>query len=189
MAVPAALVSQRLERGSKTLTLRDYPGDTADYQDRLMLLGRIYNTVFNALETPVELDETNAWGFCYANVLQPLYGMKDALITVDRMLKSGVDGGLRRVLNDIAGYMLQDFSRKAVKGKVIKFWMELSDFQREIYMSDYYHDHRSLLPPIITEEGPEALFYWFPEVLEAHPTILQYVRRSLRDAAHTSRKP
>jgi len=146
----------------------------------LRLLGRFYNHIINSLQPPVHLSELDAWCDCYGNVIKHVYGEKNGVLIVSRMVRKGTQGGLRRALEDIAKHMLNDFALMKLKGMVWKFWIKLSGGDKARMTHEYYDKHRELLPSEIKEAGRDALSMWFPEVLEAHPRILQHVRSQVR---------
>jgi len=151
------------------------------WDEFLSILARCYRHVENVvlrvnppLPSNFELD----WGRCNP-LLDKLYwpgGIKAAM----EIAQSGVEGGLRRVLNDLAMQMASQYAENEISARVNLYLEGLSTNEKFAAMDEYLKKFGHLLSAEFTEGSAVKIKANFRKVLEEHPHMLRRLRNIAR---------
>ena len=90
--------------------------------------------------------------------------------------RTGMEGGLYRVLKSIAMRMIEEYTGCEISARVGCFWGRLSSDEKVAVMDEYLTKYGHLLPSELTERGAARIKVNFPKVLEEHPGIIRRLR-------------
>ncbi len=119
-----------------------------------------------------------AWHRC-AELLRDVYrpgGERAAF----EFARTGQEGGIYRVLRDLAHAWAQAQAHSEVRTIVNGYWNGLSPRRRCEAAAEYLAKHRDLLPGDWSGSGAESLICRMPEVLLQHPQTLRQLRQAVR---------
>jgi hypothetical protein len=151
------------------------------WDDFLRILARCYRHVENVVlrvNPPLPPNFEFDWGRCNP-LLDKLYwpgGIKAAM----EIAQSGVEGGLRRVLNDLGMQMAIQYAENEISAKVNHYLKGLSIDEKFAAMDEYLKKYGHLLSAEFTEGSAIKIRANFRKVLEEHPHMLMRLRNIAR---------
>ena len=104
------------------------------------------------------------------------HGMRKAMI----MAHTALEGGMTRVLTDIAKQIVRDRAKKSITAAVNLFLGSLSPTQTEQVAQEYLARFGHLLPSELTEKNGVMLGIKIKEVLIEHPALMQRMRHTMQ---------
>lgn len=121
-----------------------------------------------------EGDHDALWGECRL-ILNKNEGPSGYKAAYDRA-RTGVDGGLNRVLKDLARGLAEEYGAREVIARARSYLNGLSPEERIAVAREYIDRYRSLLPAESVEGSGVRLVDNFAEVLALHPRLLRRLR-------------
>ena len=116
---------------------------------------------------------------CAFRVLQRKFGDNGEKAAFT-MAKTGVEGGIRFVIQAMADVMTQDYEENAIKAHIGVWWQELSPDEWLEVTRDYVKRYGHLWPKEMTEGTGVRLYLNFPKTLLQHALLLRQLRRGRR---------
>jgi len=95
-------------------------------------------------------------------------------------ITTGQDGGLYKILKDVAAMILEDRSKREISARIGNFWNSLTNDEKLDTVDEFVHLLGHLLPTKYTGGNAAYLKMNFPRVLESYPQLLMELRRSFR---------
>ncbi|MEM1355029.1 MAG: hypothetical protein AAGH88_09110 [Planctomycetota bacterium] len=96
------------------------------------------------------------------------------------LARTGQDGGLFRVLQDLAHAWAEAQALNEIRSVVNGFWNGLSPHRRREAAAEYLTKHSDLLPAEWSGAGADGLTHRMPELLAQHPQTLRRLRQAVR---------
>lgn len=93
---------------------------------------------------------------------------------------TGEDGGLYKILKDVAALILKDRSGNEISARISAFWNALNTEEQLNAIDEFIRKFGHTLPPKFTEGSAVHLKMHFPRFLEQYPQFLLEMRRSIR---------
>ena len=93
------------------------------------------------------------------------------------MARTGTEGGLYRVLRDMAQTMAADYAENELAARVNSYWNDLSTDEKLAAPDEYLRRFGHLLPSELTEGGAWRVRANFPTVLQEHSRLIQRLSR------------
>jgi len=120
------------------------------------------------------------WGRCLGYLMKA-FG-KNGEKAAFELARTGVEGGLNRVLREMARAISEEYGENWVAGQVWNYWNSLSVAEKLAAPDDYLRQFGHLLPTELTEGSAGRIRANFPQYLMEHPGLV----RGLRDGARRS---
>ena len=95
-------------------------------------------------------------------------------------ITTGQDGGIYKILKDVAAKILEDRSKREISARIWNLWNSLTDDEKLDTVDEFVDLLGHLLPTKYTGGNAAYLKMNFPRVLESYPQLLMELRRSLR---------
>jgi hypothetical protein len=95
-------------------------------------------------------------------------------------ITTGQDGGLYKILKDVAALILDDRSKREISGRVWDFWNSLTNDEKFDTVDEFVRLVGHMLPTKYTGGNAAYLKMNFPRVLESYPQLLMELRRALK---------
>jgi len=109
-------------------------------------------------------------------VLRELYGQNGEVVAFE-MAQSGVEGGLYRLLTDIASQRARHYNSNEISARVNAYMNALSTDERFQVASEYVQRYGHLLPAELTEgSGPSLVAMKLEQIVVNHPKALNHMR-------------
>lgn len=124
------------------------------------------------------IDPPQDWARC-SEVLHRLYG-SDGPRVAARWAVYGVEGGLRRVLRDLAQGFADLLAENEVAARVSEYWHALSTAERMAAVAEYRAKWGHLLPRDVQSEDEPRMVAYFPQYLKAHPKAIRSIGQAAR---------
>jgi hypothetical protein len=115
----------------------------------------------------------------YSNLVRNGHGPDAWKMNYEKII-TGQDGGLYKLLKDVAAMILEDRSKREISARVWNFWNALSNDEKLDTVDEFVRLVGHLLPTKFTGGNAAYLKANFPRVLESYPQLLMEIRRSLR---------
>ena len=115
----------------------------------------------------------------YSNLVGNGHG-RDAWKWNYEKIITGKDGGLYKLLKDVAAMVLEDRSGREISGRVWSFWNSLTDDEKLETVDEFLHECGHMLPSELSGGRGANLKMNFPRVLEKYPQLVMEIRRSVR---------
>ncbi len=112
-------------------------------------------------------------------VLGELYGVNGPKAAFE-YARTGNEGGLYRVLKDVARHVADELARNQIATRVCSYWDGLTADEKIAASSEYLREFGRFLPSELTEEGAIRIRANFWRVLERHPALVRRMRRATR---------
>ena len=93
---------------------------------------------------------------------------------------TGKDGGLYKLLKDVAAMILEDRSGREISARVWRFWESLTNDEKLETVDEFLQKFGHMLPSEYTGGSGAYLKMNFPRVLEKYPQLLMEIRRAMR---------
>jgi hypothetical protein len=93
---------------------------------------------------------------------------------------TGKDGGLYKILQDVAAMILKDRSGREISGRILAFWNSLNTEEKLDTIDEFLRKYGYILPTEFTEGSAAHLRMNFSRFLEQYPQFLLEMRRSIR---------
>ena len=116
-------------------------------------------------------DREFEWARC-VEVLRRLHGPNGEKTAFD-VARTGIDGGLYRLVQDVAQRVAEGLVQNEVRAKVTNWWIELSTSERVAVAEEYLAKYHCLLPLELMEGNAARLRGNMPQMLEQHPGLMQ----------------
>jgi hypothetical protein len=179
---PMRTIEQTVKRAFHALNTFNLDSAVVHQWDEfLSILARCYRHVENVvlrvnppLPSNFELD----WGRCNP-LLDKLYwpgGIKAAM----EIAQSGAEGGLRRVVNDLAMQMAIQYAENEISARVNHYLEGLSTGEKLAAVDEYLKKFGHLLSSEFTGGSAFRIRANFRKVLEEHPHMLRRLRNIAR---------
>jgi hypothetical protein len=117
------------------------------------------------------------WGRCLGYLMKA-FG-KNGEKAAFELARTGVEGGLNRVLREMARAISEEYGENWIAGQVWNYWNSLSIAEKLTAPDDYLRQFGHLLPTEMTEGSAGRIRANFPKYLMEHPGLV----RGLRDGA------
>ncbi|MBA4369834.1 MAG: hypothetical protein C0403_19575 [Desulfobacterium sp.] len=114
----------------------------------------------------------------YSNLVSNRHG-RDAWKMNYEKITTGKDGGLYKLLKDVAAMILDDRSGREISARVWRFWESLTNGEKLETVDEFLQKFGHLLPSEYTSGGGAYLKVNFPRVLEKYPQLLMEIRRAM----------
>lgn len=111
------------------------------------------------------------------NLLRKPYG-PNAETTACQIAMSSVEGGLRRVLDDLASAMIEIYAQNEIEARINQFWASLSSDEKLETCQEFLDKYGNLLPADVTEGSAPRLKAYFPSFLAKLPALIKRLRNS-----------
>lgn len=121
-------------------------------------------------EPDAELD----WGFC-CQLLHREYG-RNGDKTAFEMARTGQEGGLRRVLRNLAWRMARQYAENEIRARVYTLWNGLSLEEKLALPDEYLARYGHLIPSELREGSAGRVRADFPAFLVEHARVLDRLR-------------
>lgn len=112
-------------------------------------------------------------------VLQREYG-QNVRIHAYNQVRSGINGGLRGLLNTLLRLTVAEFSRLRSRTLVENYWAKTDPASLVQDSQDYVTRYSQLIPHELKEKGAGFLHAQFREVLIEHPISMNKLRQEIR---------
>ena len=152
-----------------------------DWEQYKQLLAQFYCEVESAilnLSRPRQVDREFDLQRCW-QLLGRKYG-RNAPQAVFELVRTGNEGGLRKVLRTTAREMAREYSEREIEARVSAYWHGHSPDELLADADDYLAHFGHLLPSELTEGSAARIRANFSEVLAQHPFLLKRLRESVR---------
>ena len=150
----------------------------SNYDDFTKLIGEFYQHVYNQIycfDNSYKLPPGHDIG--YANeILSFSYGHNNPLHTAYEIARTGVEGGLRQILSDLANQIAQKESTNWIRIRVLKFWNELSPNEWDDVADSYIDKFGHLFPSDVLEGEALRIRQHLPDILMMHPDLVRGIR-------------
>jgi len=93
------------------------------------------------------------------------------------MARTGVEGGLHRVLREVAQRVAAHYAEAEIAGRIYEYWNCMSAEEQIAAAREYLAHYGHLLPSEMTEGSAARILANFPQVLQQHPELVQRIRR------------
>jgi len=112
----------------------------------------------------------------YLNLMNKKYGPSAWTFRYDSIM-TGKDGGLNKLLKDVADLMLEDYIEREITFHVLNYWNNLTIDEKLAAPGEYAKKYGHLLPPEFTAGNAPFLKVNFVKVLEDYPRMVMEVRK------------
>jgi len=119
------------------------------------------------------------WWARYSNLVSNRHGRDAWKMNYEKII-TGKDGGLYKLLKDVAAMILDDRSGREISARVWRFWESLTNDEKLKTVDEFLQKFGRLLPSEYTGGGGAYLKANFPRVLEKYPQLLMEIRRGVR---------
>ncbi|MCO6438538.1 MAG: hypothetical protein J5J06_15715 [Phycisphaerae bacterium] len=137
-------------------------------------LGHVEARVWR-LPEPVAASFGFNWGRCLPLLLKE-YGPNGEKAAFE-MARTGTEGGVYRVLKDLARRLAGQYAENEVAARIAHYWNGLSTKEKLAAPDEYLERFGHLLPSELTEGSAGRLRADFPRVLGEHPALMQRLSR------------
>lgn len=110
-------------------------------------------------------------------LLRQQYGQNPRHAVFD-VVRTGAQGGLRRVLNDLAAAYCHDYALNLIRMTVQAYWDQREPSQLVADIREYISEWRHIIPSEIAEASAGRILGHFQEVLVYHPFVVRHLRNS-----------
>ena len=124
-------------------------------------------------------DNKDFWWARYSNLVSNRHGRDAWKMNYEKII-TGKDGGLYKLLKDVAAMILDDRSGREISARVWGFWESLTNGEKLETVDEFLQKFGRLLPSEYTGGGGAYLKMNFPRVLEKYPQLLMEIRRGVR---------
>ena len=114
------------------------------------------------------------WGRC-CRLLIKKYGINGEKAAFE-MVRTGTQGGLYKVLKEIAEQMTEEYAGNEISARISHFWNALSTDEQIEIIEEYIDKYGHLLPSELTERSAARIKVNFPKVLNEHPRLVKRMR-------------
>jgi len=179
---PNRTIVQTKARSDHALNTFDLDSAVVNKWDEFRsILARFYRHVENVVlrvNPPLPPNFEFDWGRCYP-LLDKLY-WPGGIRTAMEIAQSGVEGGLRRVLNDLGTQMAIQYAENEISARVNHYLEGLSTDEKFAAMDEYLKKYGHLLSAEFTYGSAVKIRANFRKVLEEHPHMLMRLRNIAR---------
>lgn len=110
-------------------------------------------------------------------LLKQQYGNNPRHAVFD-IVRSGTQGGLRRVLNDLTSAYCHNYAMNLIRMTVQAYWGQREPDQLVADIQEYVLEWRHIIPSEIAEASAGRIVAHFEEVLVYHPFVVRHIRES-----------
>lgn len=114
------------------------------------------------------------WGRC-CRLLIKKYGINGEKAAFE-IIRTGTQGGLYKVLKEVAGQMIEEYAGNEILARISHFWNALSTDEQIAVIEEYIDKYSHLLPSELTEGSAARIKINFPKVLNEHPRLIKRMR-------------
>ena len=115
----------------------------------------------------------------YSNLVRNVHGPDAWKMNYEKII-TGKDGGLYKLLKDVAAMILDDRSGREISARVWRFWESLTNDEKLETVDEFLRKFGHILPSEYTGGRGAYLKMNFPSVLEKYPQLLMEIRRAVR---------
>jgi hypothetical protein len=115
------------------------------------------------------------WGRCLRTLMKAFGGNGEK--AAFELARTGVEGGLNRVLRDMARAISEEYGENWVECQVWNYWNSLSVSEQRAAPDEYLRQYCRLLPTELTEGSAARIRANFPKFLTEHPTLIRRLRQ------------
>lgn len=112
--------------------------------------------------------------------LSDIYGSPSGFKTAFEMTRTGNEGGLYKVLKDVARHLADEQARREISAKVGAYWYGHSVDELLAASTEYLREFGRYLPSELTEGSAARIRANFNKVLERHPALIRRIRHATR---------
>ena len=127
--------------------------------------------------TPFGGSDEFHWGRCLG-LLMKAFGRNGEKAAFE-LTRTGVEGGINRVLREMARAMSEDYGKNWVETQIWNYWNSLSMAEKLAAPDDYLRQFGHVIPSEMAECSAGRIRANFPKFLIEHPGLV----RRLRDVA------
>ncbi|SRR6056297_88828 len=168
-------VSERIDDALNSFEIEN--GIITNWETFRIVLTNFFRHTENRILRIKAFESTNSdidWGRCVRLLLKE-YGPTGDKAAFE-MVRTGNQGGLYKVLKDLAKQMLTQYSDNEAKARISYFWSSLSIDEKFATADEYLAKYGHLLPPELTESNAARIKANFVKVLEEHPKLINRMR-------------
>ena len=149
-----------------------------DYDDFINLIASFFCSLQNTyLRINRSHDTSHDWGQV-RSVLHQYYGPSGEKVAFHNAM-TGINGGLREVLNKLAAGTTKQFAKQGIKAIVNNYWHNLSTDEKISAGKEYCEKYGHLLPSELMEVDAVRARLHLPDVLAIHPFVLYETRKNV----------
>jgi hypothetical protein len=175
---PARTSEEAGRRAEEALNSFRHPmGILADWEDFRKCVLRFHQHAEGkilGLVRPFTGDDDFDWGRCIGTLINA-FG-KNGEKTAMELARTGVEGGIHKVLREVAKTLAVGYAENWVACLVWNYWNSLSVAEKLAVPDEYLKRFAHLLSSGLTEGNAGLLRANFPRVLIEHPRMLQRYR-------------
>jgi hypothetical protein len=152
-------------------------GMIKDWDEFRKLLSAFFRHVENyvlRIHTFRSPDPDIDWGRCCRHLINK-YGINGEKAAFE-MVRTGTQGGLYKVLKEVAGQMAEEYAGNEISARISQFWNALSTDEQIGVIEEYIKKYGHLLPSELTEGSAARIKMNFPKVLKEHPRLIKRMR-------------
>lgn len=149
-----------------------------DFRACLLRFHRHAEQKILGITDPLPGNEQFHWGRCLG-ALHKAFGSNGEKAAFE-IARTGVEGGLRHVLREVARVMSGGYSDEWIAGWVSNYWNSLSPAEKRGAPDEYLRQFGHLLPNELTEASAARIRADFPRFLIEHPTLVRRLREAAR---------
>jgi hypothetical protein len=129
------------------------------------------------ISAPIAGSDEFHWGRCLG-MLMKAFGRNGEKAAFE-LTRTGVEGGINRVLREMARAMSEDYGKNWVETQIWNYWNSLSMAEKLAAPDDYLRQFGHVIPSEMAECSAGRIRANFPKFLIEHPGLV----RRLRDVA------
>ena len=181
---PSKTLDETARRADEAInTFRCDRGLITDWEEfRSLLIDFVIHVMRHVLRIPDgwEPNRSFPWGQI-VRVLGKLYGASGGPQAAMEMARTGSEGGLYRVLRDLAQHYAEEFAQDETSSRVGAYWASLETVEARLAAAkQYVNRFGQYLPSELTEGGAYRIVANMPKMLHEHPRLLQRLGRVRR---------
>ena len=120
------------------------------------------------------------WWARYSHLVKKGHGPDAWKWNYEKIL-TGKDGGVYKLLKDVAAMILEDRNGKEISARIWMFWESLTDDEKQEAANELLQKFRHILPSEYTGTGGGLYLKMnFPRVLEKYPQLVMEIRRAVK---------
>jgi len=136
------------------------------------LYGHVLNTIYHI---QYSMGFEHNWAMC-VRILSKIYG-KSGFQAAFEIARTGKEGGLRRIVIEVAKQIAEDQANNEIRILVDAFVNRLHGHEQDRIAFEYIQKYSRLLPSELIEDGAVRVRANLTKILERHPHMVQQLRR------------
>jgi len=172
-------IARRVDAAINTITVPDKPvRDWYAFRECVLTFFQRAERSILGIALSHGADEGFDWGRCLP-VLNRAFGRNGEKAAFE-LARTGVEGGLYRVLRELARTLVAEFSSRSIAAWVWAYWNALPVAMQLSIPDEYLEEFGHLLPAELTEDGAARIRANFPQFLIEHPGLIRRLRQVTR---------